>query len=268
MKSFLFNGKKVFYGFPRNDKTRDGGNEGYASRYGPGATAGIISRKSGNVRQFPGIQHLELPDPPFFQLLSHDAGQWADARLPDIRNFEACRIQLVAGSHGGNNRDAAPAGFLDEKQFRGNGVDAVDNIGIAGKIEKGRSFLSIKALPDVNVGGRIDIENPVPHHLDLRFSQRRMERDKLTIQVGRANSVVVNQQKMAYSGAGKTFGDKGTNPADAEKRYPFFGQDSGRVFPEQQLASYKLVLGRIHSTQYTDGKRSVNQPELDNGGFE
>ncbi len=50
--------------------------------------------------------------------------------------------------------------------------------------------------------------NALFHHVDLLPPERRVQRDKLTVEVCDADNIVVHQRNRAYAGTGQGFGCK------------------------------------------------------------
>lgn len=151
--------RQVFYDFARDDEPGDGGNEGGGSRR-TRLCHGLLGR----------IDDPEMVDSAFFQFAAHDFRERADRGFINICDLKFCRVQFVSGSHTADDRDAGFICVGDQLDFRGYGVDCVDDIVVRGEVELITGFRKVKAVVDGDGGLRIDIEDPVPHDFGLVLS--------------------------------------------------------------------------------------------------
>ena len=80
----------IFDDFPRQDQSGGTGNEGNAAGDLPFAQgSGFLLPAGGRKRLFLGLDHLQMPDAPFAQLLAHDPRQRAHGGFGDIRHLKS-----------------------------------------------------------------------------------------------------------------------------------------------------------------------------------
>ena len=150
----------------------------------------ILDRRN---RLFLGIYHLQFLHPALFELAAHDLRQRANRRLIDVRHLKHCRIQLVAGAHAADDRRSCLFRLHDQRNLCRHSIDCVHDIRIARKIELVSRLRQIEALVYLHLAVRVDVENAVTHDLRLIFSHGAARCDDLTVQVGEADLVIVDQ---------------------------------------------------------------------------
>ena len=205
---------------------------------GPAADGRIIEGANGRLV---GIDHLQPSDAPFFQLAPHDPGQRADAGFIDIRDPEAAAVQLVAGSHGADDRRAGLISAHHQRQLGRHGVHGINHIIIGVEREAFDVFRQYKALVDSHFGVRIDFKDPLPHHLDLIPPDGFTGRDNLAVQIGQTDLIVVDQIKGADAAARQRLAHIAAHAPDTENGHAGPGQAIHGGLAKEQLGSRKLV---------------------------
>ena len=73
-----------------------------------------------------------------------------------------------------------------------------------------------KALVHMNGGVRIDLQNPLSHHIDLIFSKAGMGRNNLTVYIRNTNCVIINYINILDSTSYQGFNNITTNASNAK----------------------------------------------------
>ena len=187
----------------------------------------ILDRRD---RLLPGIHHLQFLHSALFEFAAHDLRQRADRRLIDVRHLKHCRIQLVAGAHAADDRRSCLLRLHDQRNLCRHSIDCIHDIRIAGKIELVLCLWQIEALVHLHLAVRVDVENAVTHDLRLIFSHGAARCDDLTVQIGEADLIIVDQidgshtasHQRLYGVASHTTNTKNSDPRTREPLHSLF----------------------------------------------
>ena len=111
-------------------------------------------------------------------------------------------------------------GPLHQLELSGDGVDGIHNIIILRKVELNRRLRQVKDGERPHHAIRIDIQNPLLRHIHLQFSHTGVGCQNLTIDVGDADGVAVNQIQLPHTAPGQSLYRIAAHAADAKDRNP------------------------------------------------
>ena len=158
----------------------------------------ILDRRD---RLLPGIYHLQFLHPALFEPAAHNLRQRADRCLIDVRHLKHCRIQLIAGAHAADDRRSCLLRLHDQRNLCRHGIDCVHDVRIARKIELVSRLRQIEALVHLHLTVRVNVEDAVPHDLHLIFPYGAARCNDLTVQIGEADLVIVDQIDSSHTAA-------------------------------------------------------------------
>ena len=146
-----------------------------------------------------GIDDLQVLDLPLAALGAHDLGQRADGGLVDVRHLKAGGVHLVARAHGADDGGARLLGLDHKGDLAGDGVDGVHHIVVLGKVELILRFGGEEGLVgrDLDVG--VDVMDALFRHIHLVLAHRLAGGHDLTVQVGQADLVVVDEVQRTHT---------------------------------------------------------------------
>ena len=156
---------------------------------------------------------LQSPLGAFF---AHDPCQRADGGFGNIRDLEQGRIQFVSGTHAAENGRSGSLGGGDQRQLGSNGVYGVHNIVILGKIKVVCGVGAIEDGAGGDMGIRIDGQHPLPGSLSLGHAHSVEGCQKLAVDIGQTDGVVVDEIQSAYAAAGQGFHGIAAHTAQTE----------------------------------------------------
>ena len=168
------------------------------------------------VGQLGGVDHLVVGDAPVSQLLAKDPGQVAALGLGDVGDDKGGGVQLVSGAQGGDDGDAPGMGSLDEVQLTAHQVDGVHNVVVtySEKFLPGRGLVT--EAEGVKRAVRVDGRRPCRGRVRLGLADGVYGGQKLAVQVGGADHVLVNEGELAHPGPCQGLGGVAAHPAQAQ----------------------------------------------------
>ena len=178
-----------------------------------------------------------MADTPLAQFLSHDPGQGTYAGFGDVRHPEGGGIQLVAGAHGADDGDARLRRLLHQGELGGDGVHRVHNIVILPQVKFPGGVRQVEEGMGANLAVGIDLRHPEPGSLGFFHAQGGMGSQDLTVQVGNAHSVLVDQVQLADACPGQGLHHIAAHASQSEDGHPgslqpgdpFLSQQHGRA---------------------------------------
>ena len=189
-----------------------------------------------------GVDHLQVLDLALAALDTHHLGKRADRGLIDISHLKAGRVHLVACAHGADDGGARLLAFHHQRQLAGNGVDGVHHIVVLGKIE---IVLRLRAK-EAPVGGHldvgVDIVDALFRYIHLILPYRAAGGDDLTVEVGQADLIVIDQIQCAHAAACQRLHRIAAHAADAKHCHPGVVQLFHSLCTQQQLGTGILIL--------------------------
>ena len=87
----------------------------------------------------------------------------------------------------------------------------------------------------------VDVEGPIAHHLDLGLADHAVCGDQLAIDVGHADTVVVDENEAANTGPRQCLGGPGTHTAEADDRDGARLEPGHFSGPQQELGPGECV---------------------------
>ena len=154
-------------------------------------------------------------------------------------------MKLIPCPHRADNRNTlciCPHGKLD---FRGYGIDGIDNNIIRGKIDGIRIFRQIEHGKRGYVCRGVDIGNARLHHLGLVFANSGMKRDKLTVDIRFRHGIGVDKAYRANPGTRQRFRTVRADAADTEQNHAGALQAFDRGISDKERGAYKLLFHTI-----------------------
>ena len=145
------------------------------------------------------VYHFELLNSTFFEFTTHNFCQRADGCFVDVCYLKSSRVEFVSGSHTADDRNAGFFGFHDELDLCSYGIYCIYNIIILGKVKLILGFWKVEAFVDINFCLWVDVEDAVFHNIDFVFADSASGGDDLTVQVGEADFVIIDQIKFTNS---------------------------------------------------------------------
>ena len=189
-----------------------------------------------------GVDHLQVLDLALAALGTHHLGQRADRGLVDISHLKAGGVHLVTCAHGADDGGARLLAFHHQRQLAGNGVDGVHHIVVLGKIE---IVLRLRAK-EAPVGGHldvgVDIVDALFRYIHLILPYRAAGGDDLTVEVGQADLIVIDQIQCAHAAACQCLHRIAAHAADAKHCHPGVVQLFHSLCTQQQLGTGILIL--------------------------
>lgn len=215
---FLFYSQQIPDTGARDHQAPGGGDEGNAAgRLAAGAffVFFFILEERGK-RLFCGAEHLQVRDPLFFEFPAHDARERADRRFGKVGYFQPGRVELVAGAHAADDGDMKGNRPPDQSKLGGDGVDRVDDIIAAGKVEVPGVFRGIKHGIGRHRGMRVDGKDAFLHDVHLETADGLLCGDELAVDIAFCDRVAVKQKQAADAAAAQRLTNKGADAADTE----------------------------------------------------
>lgn len=208
--------------FTRSDKTCRGRNEGKTA--GGASAALLVELVPVKIRMerrgsFLGTDHLQRGDTTLPKLCAHYAGKGIARGLKDVSHDKAGGIELVSRTHTADQRDVCRVCTHGKLDFCGNGIDRVHDVVEGGKIKGVRIFGQEKFVTDSDLAIGIDVADAIAGNVGLIPSDRAVEGNELTIQIGFGDRVVINEGDVTDACSSQCFDGVASDAADPKDRH-------------------------------------------------
>ena len=181
-------------------------------------------------------------DLPLAALGAHDLGQRADGGLVDVRHLKAGGVHLVARAHGADDGGARLLGLDHKGDLAGDGVDGVHHIVVLGKVELILRFGGEEDLVSRDLDVGVDVMDALFRHIHLVLAHRLAGGHDLTVQVGQADLVVIDEVQRTHTAAGQRLDGIAAHAADAKHCHTGTVQLFHCFLAQQQLGAGILIL--------------------------
>ena len=206
--------------------------------FGTEAGAGATGRHGAFVGQhFGRIDALELfarvlayPFEPFAQ----GTRQRASLHFPELGHRHLGGVHLEGGSHGGVELARTFSGVQDQPCLVLQAVDGVDDVVIGFQMELRGVLGGVDFLDGVDFRLRVDVEQPFLERFDLDLSHRFGGGLELSVDVGDAHAVAIDDGEVADAVAHQALGAPAPDTAHAEDDDSLVGDAFHRRLPDEQ----------------------------------
>ncbi len=188
------------------------------------------------------VDHLEVRDMQPAQLLADDLCQRVHLGLVDVSHPEGSGIELVGSSHARDDGDVESIAALDELKLSGDGVYAVHDIVILAEVDLVGVGGHVKHLMLMHDATAVDVMDTRLGHVDLMLSDGGDERIDLSVDIGEADAVVVEEIYLAHAAARQHFHHISSYASDAEDGYTRAAECVDSGLAKKQLSTGKLIL--------------------------
>ena len=175
-------------------------------------------------RFFFRIDDLQFLHASLLQFAAHDFCQRINAGLIDIRNAEQRRIQFIPRTHRAHDRYPGFLALHDQFDLRCDSIDSIDDIIVLIKREIRSVFRKEKACVRIHFRIRIDVQNTLFHDVGLISSNGFTGGNDLTVYIGLADFIVIDQIQSTYTTSGQCFTYISADTANTEYSYAALGQ--------------------------------------------
>ena len=167
-----------------------------------------------------GLEGLD-PDAPVFDMVA-----------PDMEQLAALQADLVLVSD---------MSLHDQFQLRAHGVHRIHDEVVDGQIDLWGGFGQIEQLARLDSQIRIDLQQALRHGVHLVPAHGLAGGDDLAIQIGDADSVIVEQVDRAEAAAHQRLRGVAADAAHAEDRHAGRGEPAHPLAAQEQFRSRKLI---------------------------
>ena len=188
-------------------------------------------------RLFFRINNLQFFHTTLLQLSAHNLRQRAHLRLIDICHPKCTGIQLISGTHTADNRSPCLLCTHDQFNLRSHCVHSIYHIIILTKIEISSILRKIKTVMDSHICFRINVQDPVPHHLCFILTNSFPGGNNLSVKIRQAYFVIINQIKGPHTASDQCFTYISSNPSDSKHCHAGVLQFIHCFFSQKKLCS-------------------------------
>ena len=193
-----------------------------------------------------------MGDAQILQSLAHHPGQGAYAGLGDVGHLEAGGIQLVPGAHAADHGHAGLVAAADQRDLRGNRIDAVRHIVVLRKIDAFGRVVVIEEGKRLKTAFRLNAQRALHHHIGLVATDGLPVRHQLSVDVGHVHDVRVHKIHRADARAHQCLSGEGAHAAHAKHDYAPVVKQAHGVRTDQPGGSFILSFHKIISPAHYD----------------
>lgn len=153
------------------------------------------------------------------EALTKGAREWTAGDFPEFGYTDSGGVEFEGGSHGGVEFGFGCGGHLDQEHLVFEGVDGVDYIVVAVEIEAVDGFGGEDLFSCVDVGVGIDSKQIFFQGLDFYATDGLGSSHQLTVYVGVADTVAVNDRDIRHACTHEALDTPGSDAANAENYY-------------------------------------------------
>lgn len=150
--------------------------------------------------------------------MAHDFCKRANSRIINVCHLKFCRILFIACTHTADDRHSTFLCLFYDLKLRCHSINCIDYVGVFAEIEFPGSLRKIETFTDVYFCIRINFMDSVRHNIRLVLSDCFSCGYDLTIQIRKADFVVIHKYERTDTAPGKSLYCISTNAADAENR--------------------------------------------------
>ena len=193
-------------------------------------------------RLFLTKDYFQVGDMQPSQLLADNLCQWVHLGLVDVGHAEGSGIELVGSSHARDDGDVEGIAAFDELELSSHCVYAVHDIVILAEVDLVGVGGHVKHLMLMHDATAVDVMDTSLGHVDLMLADRGDERIDLPVDIGEADTVVVEEVEFANSAACQYFHHITTDATNAKDGYTGAAERVNGGLAKKQLCTGKLIL--------------------------